>query len=550
MSEENQPGGFLGATTLAEGLRMRQLNQGGVDNGDSGLDQFVVREMNPNADAMGGPQDKNIGQTRRVQQPSITEGRESKENTESPEEKEAREKAEDFFRRKMFGDRDVKKKEDEPKPESAPDLPVSTEDKPDDKPVKKTTKVTKPRPGLSAADAETIATAAATAAVKAIQQPVTEADKKVASSDGPPELEDLDERDRHAYQVAVRMSEQNPEYKDLPNQMIDVGKRKKEYKEAWMAENKGQKFSWSDQDHADFLNQITPDFNTSDYDEARIDLRVKQVTREERERSEERIREIELRTMEGPLGEKAAEETEKSVGMLIESLAPEADWDLTTEAGRKEVFDNEPVLGEIAVAHSEYLSDVNKELVKIFDARDKSGRSMYRIDDNNPIHKWVRDTVSRWESVFAKSDPAKTTNDNGQTFVTRQQYLSLPESKRDDHWTILRDQTFYIVAKEIANQATLAKKKEVDKWKSVAERHKWNFDPDSIVNRVKGKTSRQQPRPQPVETPRKQKVKDDFSGAPSASTGGRIDTQTSKVTPGNEKFVDMMMSKLFPRSRE
>lgn len=529
------------------------MNEGGSDDGGQSKDQFTTRQMNPSADAIGGPQDRNIGQSRRVQQAPGDEGAEG----ETPEQKAEREKAEEFFRKRMFGDRGRSKKKDED--EEVQDQGSGKEGQDGDqgsvrpKPTKKAVKVTRSPSGLTAADAETIAAAAATAAVKAIQKPVTGIDKEVAANDGPPELEDLEDRDKHAYQIAVRMAKNNPDYGDLPKQMVELGKKKKEYREAWLAENRGQKFSWSDTDHANFLNQVTPEFNTNDFDEARIDLRVEQATKQERERSEDRIREIELRTMEGTLGSKAKQETAKSLEMLVEAVAPEADWDLTSDEGLKTVAEEEPVLWDIVKVHAKYLEDVNRELVKIFDAKDKDGRQMYRIKEQDPIHTWVRDTVARWESVFAKSDSSKTVNENGQTFVTRQQYLSLPPEKRDNHWTILRDQTFFIVAKEIANQAAAAKEKEVARLKALAERNKWPFNPDSIVHRVKSKKAQQSQssqRQKPQETPRKSREKDEFGSAPSASTGGRVDTQSSTSLKGNEAYVDMMMSKLFPRSRE
>jgi hypothetical protein len=564
MSEEVKS--TLGAPTILETVRMRQMEQGlSVQDQDDGESQIKTREMNPGADSIGGPAGQPSPQPtqRRIQQPPEGEG--SGEGTgeddggDEDAAKERREKAEEFFRRKLFGDKHYEsRKAKETKSEEGageegggdPDA-VKDGDGATPETAPKSPKVTRRQPsGISQIDAESIATAAATAAVRAIKDPMSSDDKTVADK-APSDLDELDQRDKLTVQIARKMAENDPRYSDLPDKMIHTARLKKEYRQEWEKENKGKRFSWDDDEHASFLNESVPEFDPHDYDEARIDLRVEAKTRSIEDRNDARLREIEARSFEGTVNEKAAKETAEGSKFLAKEFGEDVDWDLSTEAGRKKIAEGEPVVGEIVVSHARFLDDANKELVKIFDAKDRDGKGLYTFDPKaNPTHRWIQTVVDKWEKTFSTLPPEKTENDAGQTFVPRSKFLRMTPDQQANHWSIFRDQTFYIVAQEVAKSAADAKKKTVEQLKSLAKRNNWAFAEDSIVSLKKpGKPAATQ-RQQPTKTVQNPSKGDGFGKSPSAAGGGRIDPSASSGVPDNKQFIDKLMSKMFPRSKD
>lgn len=557
----------LGAPTILETVRMRQMEQGmPAQDQDPGESQIKTREMNPGADSIGGPagQPSPKPSQRRVQQPA--EGQDGGEGSEggegqppeTDEAKERKEKAEEFFRRKLFGDKHYEnRKAKEEKTSEAAD--AGTESSPEggdaqdaagDTP--KPPKVTRRQApsGISQSDAESIATAAATAAVRAVRDPMSKDDKTVADK-APSDLDDLDQRDRLTVQIARKMAENDERYKDLPARMVQTANLKKEYRQEWEKENKGKRFSWDDDEHASFLNESVPDFDPHDYDEARIDLRVEAKTRSIEDRNDSKLREIEARSFEGTVNEKAAKETAEGSKFLAKEFGEDVDWDLSTEAGRKKVAEGEPVVGEIVATHARFLDDANKELVKIFDAKDRDGRGLYTFDPKaNSTHQWIQTVVDKWEKTFSGLPPEKTENDAGQTFVPRSRFLRMTPEQQANHWSIFRDQTFYIVAQEVAKSAAAEKKKTVEQLKSLASKNNWAFKEDSIVSlRKAGKAAatQKQQQPKPVQNPSKG---DGFGKSPSAAGGGKIDPSPSSGSPSNQQFIDKLMSRMFPRSKD
>ena len=110
---------------------------------------------------------------------------------------------------------------------------------------------------LSPSDISQIGTTVAEAVSKGSTDPA--ALKDDGGNDDP--AAGLSDDNSYLYSIAALMGENNPStYKDLPAKMLDMFKRKEEYRAEWEKENPRKKFDWDEDEHSDFTNTVTPNF--------------------------------------------------------------------------------------------------------------------------------------------------------------------------------------------------------------------------------------------------------------------------------------------------
>lgn len=530
--KQDQPlGQAMGAPTLLETAleaRRRKGEQASADQIDTSKPQWKTKEMNPGAD---DPADgKKLTEGRRIQQ--------------DPAKGEDEAKTLEFVHHRLFGDRGKKPADGEPKTTPQP----KSTDKKEEKKVE--VKKTAPPKPLGIDDVSRIAESAATAATLALADRL-QGEKKQNKEEETDDLESLSEDDRYNHEVASHMAEKfGDKYKDLPRQIVEASKTKRAYEENWKKEHPGEDFDWDAEEHASFLEQNQPKVNDRDFRRAEVSIEANKIADEKIKETRGEIDAIEARAISTTLNQAASIEAKKAVDQFKSAFAPEAEWDLNTKAGREAVIENDPLIGPVAVKWSTILAKATGELVKIFDGKSRDGRSLFKVDEKNELHQWITNVVDQYEDKLSSLPKDKVTNDNGQTFVPRDQWNKLTPDQRNRHWTIKRDEAMWIVRESAKENAEYEKSLEVDRMEKLAKANGWRFNRDSIV------------------TQRRKQIGahtdgiDNASGgadpagfgagddAPSSDGGGpKIDTLRTDIQHQNKQFSEALMHRLFPREK-
>lgn len=527
--KEPHIGQTLGAPTLLEtAIAARRQRGESVDETEYNKpSQIKTRTHGQNDDNGVAGTPEGGKPNRRVQQPVEEEGGSDEDR-----------RVMDFVGNRLFGDR-FKKRQEEGKEDEGGEKPPK---KPE---AKKGVEVTRaPRP-LSADDISQIVASATTAAVRAVQpkqKPEEEQEQEV--------VDELDEDDRYNHEVMTAMAKRDAKYKDLPKQVISMAKQKKEYKTKWEIEHPGETFSWEDEEHEKYLDSISPTFNDRDFRRAEVAIEAEKIADSRLGEARKEMDQIEAENIKHTLGQSIEIESKKAIGDLHKEFVPMGDWDLTTESGRNKMLEEEPILGPIAVKWATILENAIGEVVRIYDGKSRSGKHLFQADAKNDMHRWIMTVVDNFEDNLSKAPVANTANEQGQTFMPRDEWSKLPPERRKRHWTIMRDQVMWLVKHAAINNANTERDQEIDRIEKISKKNGWRFNRDSVVTQRR-KTL------QPNDGIDSASGGEDTTGFgpesgryPSSNDTSRIDTQRKELREGNKTFVDTMMSKLFQRDRQ
>lgn len=544
MSDKDDTRVAAGTSLLENVMRMRREQGAQPGQGDDGEGQIKTRQLNLNAEEIGGPggdDQQNIASKRKIQQPlNPTEDEMAEE-----------ERAHSALGRSLFGEKNynaakerIAKKAEGQHGDQGEEGQDEDEEKPDEqekaevkKPAKGTRVVRAPQP--VSITREDLAQLSATIA-DAVRKP-----QQGQSADAEGEAEDdpssgLGDDDRDMYEAAVEMSKSRPDrYKNLPQQMLECFDRKAQYRKEWEKEHPGERFDWGDQDHQSFLETVAPDYLEKDFGKSLARIEARRELQAEREKDAERISEIESKLVEATLKDHAAAKSAEALREFARDVIPEADYDLGTPDGFRAAVEGEDLIGEVIGRYGGIVDAATGELAKLFCSSGK-----YKFSPKNELHVWISDTIGAYERALVSKAPV---NESGQRFLARSEYFRLPQQQRSNYWTIGEDQSYWIVRDHASRLAKAEKEKIVERMKTAAKARGWQFDPETIVSRRKSQKKQVQ-QAQQRQPQQRQQRKD--TPPPESPSGGSTDTRTDKGASSGETFVSNVMSKLFPRRQK
>ena len=545
----------LGAPTLLEmaqgarrikGAEGRAQGEGGGDGRTAGGDsQIIVRETNPLAD--GGPAGSgNLHTSRRVQQ---QDGKDDGDEAKG---------AAEFLQKRMFGERwsskvddqgrQVEGRETKAKPKKQDQTPKDDSGDggagkaSDDQPPKRTVQVTnQPRPtGLSRDDLQTIVESAVTAATKRNERDDGGAR---APADQGPDLSHLSQRERRRFDVVQRLAENNKDtYGNLPTEYLDYAKKRKKYAEDYRAEN-GKDINWADQDHQEWEISNSPETRyrdfADDFDDERVRAMAEKIAEEKLSAANESISALRTATVEHGLKDKVIAERASSVKGFQKEFAPNAQWDLTTESGKVEAVEGDPILAPIAARWAAHLEGVTSEIIRLYESNNS-----IKYDGRNIYHQYLNSLIGRVTEAYDQLPMEQRKNSRGQMFVSLDEYSKIPAKERGKYWTLMRDEISAAVRQDVLMKAKAERDEEIGRLAKVAKLRGWDFDPDTFLSQVGSKTIV----PDGIGTANSGgRSGADDDGSPTTTGDSKIDTQGRGKTKDNEGFASIMMNRLFGR---
>lgn len=317
-----------------------------------------------------------------------------------------------------------------------------------------------PQPEQPEIDEEKIVSAAAKAAVMAIQQTKTsEAQQELKQTTSDQDiLAALDETEKRRITVLQRMEQLYPDrYKGLSERYLKSLREAEEYATKWEQENPGEE--WKDEEHTEELEQIAKkykvDWDDEDYAEALADIRAEQraaklASELEQKITERQRREQEALKQQSVIAKTADDVIRETVSDFLKSV--DLDVELYDENGNlnrdklQELNEQDPIAYRAlqqAVANG--LAPLSMELLQLW-------RGIKQFDANDPAHKWLDQFIADQEKKIQQL-PRNQRIHEGKDFMPLADWVRLPERERAKYWTLREEDAIALLRHHFASQA-------------------------------------------------------------------------------------------------
>lgn len=284
------------------------------------------------------------------------------------------------------------------------------------------------------------AMADASLAAKTAMEMVSESKKPKPESKANDPMDSLPDEIRDQVPIFEVMEKRFPDkYKGIRDRYVKTAAKTMEYKANWEKENKGQKFNGTDEEHNDFFADNAVKWEERDYQRAIAAMESETVVAEERKRSEEKIRELEAKSLVGEL-EPAIRGRQAQVARGILKELDETYEGIITEDARldKDKFEalknSNPLAAKAIVSDLAPLAQFVRETEKLFHP---SGH--FKFDPANQVHQDIYEFAVAQEKAIKGLPSAQQLDADGRKFATKAEYDALSPERLDDYWTINRN---------------------------------------------------------------------------------------------------------------
>lgn len=296
--------------------------------------------------------------------------------------------------------------------------------------------VTRGKKGKPAADPVAIATqaasAAATAAVKAIHQP-----GQSPRQDKTDPESTLTGADLHEYQVAKYMAAADPRFKGAETVVLDHIRKSQSYADRWEASNPGKTFNPNDSEHDDFFAGLQKPWAEHEFRMAEQEMAAERVDKRRSQATEAELAEIRESTARQEL-QVPAQQAYQSIAAELARNAGDGILDKISKDGWDKFMEADP---DAAAVIANALPGLQRFIHTAVELDDPKGRVRYNPKDRNH-EAW-------WETLRAKEDQyVGTQDDNGRLFATRNEYNGLTPEQRRGRWYMTTDHLISEVAAE------------------------------------------------------------------------------------------------------
>lgn len=428
-------------------------------------------------------------------------------------------------------------KQTEDKKEESDDGEKKTEDKKEDREKKdekdteskKTIVKPKKTPTQPAAiDVSKIATAAATAAVKAISP-----DAKVVRGREESKIEEtLKGDDLHEYEVAKYMADLSPKFKDAPKIVLDHIKKADAYASNWEKENKGKVFDPNDDEHDEFFSALHKPWSDHEFRNAEIEIAAERVSERKNRQSETKFKELETENARIALTPVIERTFTAAAGLLAKKIG-----DDVHEKIIKNTFDKfaeeDPVTANALAVSIGPLQPIIEAAIQLDDPK---GR--FQFDPKNQTHlEWNRIMLEK------ESELSGTEDGKGRTMVSRGEYAQMAQGQRAKHWYLTTEHLIESLVEDAADSVRKYIDSEKEKVKKMA-----------IAMGFVPKDDKQASKPKSEATKKAQEkaAEEDQAGvakpvSPSSGGSAKIDDKSTGNSSGAKTLLEKTANILFSR---
>lgn len=326
--------------------------------------------------------------------------------------------------------------------EKPTEQPAATAKAPQDgKEEKPKSIVTKRKPAAPVPDPVSIATAAATAAVKAVSS-----ERPPSRTEPVPDKEpELKNEDRHEYEVARYLGESNPKYKGAEKIVLEHVRKAESYAERWEKENPGKVFDPDDDEHNEFYAALEKPWSDHEFRMAETEMAAERVAARKERGSQAKIEELTRQTARQEL-KPIASQTFQAVAVELAKGVGQDVLDKISKHSFDKLMEDDPITAtEIARA----LEPLPAIIETIIELDDPKGRIPF--DPKNPLHSTWNNLVLEKERQYAG-----VRDDSGRLFATRSEMVNLSPAERKGRFYLTADN---LVAELVADATETVKER-------------------------------------------------------------------------------------------
>lgn len=415
------------------------------------------------------------------------------------------------------------KKKAEPKQEEAQPAAAAEEEVKEPEPEPPKTIVKKKAAAAPAPpDITQITTAATTAAVRALRESPKPETAPLKPEDA------LKPEDRHEWEVAKAMAENNPKYKDAPRVVLEHIKKSEAYAARWETQNPGKVFNPDDDDHNEFFEGLEKPWPDHEFRTAEIEMAATRVAEKNNRNADTKIKALEQDNARLELTPIIERTFLAAAGHMAKQLNV---YEKLVSGTFDKLEEEDPIT---AGAIKTTLRPIQPLLEAIVQIDDPKGR--FPIDQNNQAHQaWLQllaDKEAQYSGVESK---------DGKMFTSRISYERMNAAQRARHWYLTADH----LASEIVEDAVKAAleyvqtEKERQKKIAISLGYLPPPDPKAITPKsaaTNGSVAAEHAAAQPgVVKP----------ASPSVGSGAKIDSKATSTPTGRAATIAAMSDILF-----
>lgn len=244
--------------------------------------------------------------------------------------------------------------------------------------------------------------------------------EKQAPKEEKADLNGLSKRDADKLRVFEEMAkEKGDEYGDLPAQFKSFVAKEAKYKAAWEKKNPGETFN--PDDHEEFYDQNSPQYEDDDYVDARAELKASEAFERKQKAQDEKAAKREREAQ----FEKSAKEAVSDVGDALATALKGEKTDL------KALASEDPVQAKYVREAQGELETLVEELFKVFTPEQNSKP----FDRSSKVHNALSNQLQSYEDQLLQMEPQETMMGN-KRFTTIERFAKMSPEQQARHWSV------------------------------------------------------------------------------------------------------------------
>lgn len=370
-----------------------------------------------------------------------------------------------------------------------------------------------------AADPVKIATAAATAAVKAVMPERQER----ATAQSPEET--LKSEDLREYEVAKHLAASNPKFKDAPKIVLDHIRKADAYASRWEQENKGKVFDPNDEEHNDFYEALEKPWSDDEFQDAKMEMAAERVEKRKSSGTNQKIQELEQENARISLAPVVDRMYTTAAGILAKRVGEDVHEKIVKNTFDK-FAEEDPTTANAMAAAIGPLHSIIEAAIQLDDPKMR-----FKFDPKNQAHlDWNRLLLEK------ESQLEGTEDSTGKTMVSRADYVAMNASQRSRHWFLDVGRFIEELVGDAAENAKKMIAEENARLEKFAESRGYVLQKKSAASNGESKEKQ--------DNSAKSTVK---PASPSAASASKIDAPTAGIPSGGKKLLETTAGILFSR---
>lgn len=403
------------------------------------------------------------------------------------------------------------------------------DEKPPDKP-----KTRRTVPALDeAAITERAASAAATAATRAVSDAMSKGGAKPTDKLEKGPEDKLSSEERKQFVVYKELEQLDPaRYKGVSERYLKSLDEISDYVKTWSKENPGVKFDPDDEQHNTFFERVEPAVDEDDWVDAKANLRARDIAARAIAPVNEKMQQMERDRARTALEPFIQQKQLEAVHHFVEHLEPETAATIRKPEGMKELREKNPIAASVLTDHAEMLGHLAAETIRLHDPM-----AGVEYSPTSAAHREIADFIVGQERRISALSPQDKERD-GKMFISRLQYQQLPEDQRSRYWYLNQDDVIQLLAQKYAAQAKKLRDERIEQFNKTAESLGYKkIDAPNPAPKKEEPKPKEQPKPK------------DNPPSPEAVSRASVKTTGSATPPPNDDIAGAIVGTLFNRLR-